>query len=303
MFEQIKIMIFMKYDYFCVSTIHNNMSGHGISLLIAACIMSACSVDYATKITISARPESTKSGFDADGKIAFVDGDCMTIFDGSHNRKFTTSAVYDDGSADFSGVVSTPQDSYIAVFPYQENCNLYGDGVRLNILHVQEAVAGSFDPLTNLSVGRAEIVGGKYSVNLKNVCALLKFSVPEGTSYAAAMLQTNYEYLTGAMLCSVDDTPVLTPDYEPTTSSVILKGTITGGNWYYMAVSPAVLEGGFALHLFDSTQDLDRGSFSTVKATNTTITLKRSEILNLGIIGAEPGAAFENIAGETVFEW
>lgn len=282
-----------------------------IILILAACVMTACSqnVEEALlKLTITVRQDNADSRtvLGEDNSVSFVSGDHIAVFDGAAvKRDFTTSAVYDDGSADFTGSISEPADSYIAVYPDHDGCYFYGNYVHIVIPETQTAVAGSFDPAANISVGSTtSITGDTHSLNLKNVCALLKFSVPEGQSYSTAILVTMNDNMAGGMLCTLDGEPTLFPADEGPSDFVTLQGSITGGNWYYMAVKPDVLEGGFALYLFDeqvSSDELEK--YSTIKSTTKTVTLQRSRILNLGIIGAEPGATFEPLDGEIVLNW
>ena len=282
------------------------MYRHNIIILLAACMLTACSKDCEKTLTISALTEGngTKTVLMEDRSVAFTESDCLAVFDNAECRKFTVSAVYDDGSADFTGSLTTPANGYYAVYPYQDNCYVYGDKVCFTIPDVQSAVAGSFDPAANISVGRSVIVSeDTHSLTLKNVCSLVKFAVPEGKTYEAALLMTSNLYLAGEMLCTPGSAPSVEPTGETAASSVTLLGTITGGNWYYMAVRPVDLADGFALHLFNKAEDVETYNYATVKYTTNAVSFKRSRILNLGIIGAEFGAGFEPLAGETIFEW
>lgn len=280
-----------------------------IAFLMSAMILAGCDKECVTTLKISARSEgqATRTALREDRSVAFTDGDCIAVFDGADKRKFTSSTIYDDGSADFMGSIISPTDSYIAVYPYQAQCTPYGDGLFLMIPETQNAVAGSFDPAANISVGRTEnIADDTHTLSLQNVCSLVKFSVPEGMTYSTAILFTGTPEvcLTGGVHCTVDDNPSTNPDFDTYNGYAILQGTITGGNWYYIAVNPATLPEGFALYLFDGEGRVEElADYSTYKGTEKSVTLKRSGILNLGIIGAEPGAAFEPLDGETIFEW
>lgn len=279
-------------------------------IIISLSALYACSREDLTRLTITARPEgaSTKTVLQENRSVSFDVEDHIAVFDGNMVKKdFTITKIYDDGSADFAGMITEPATSYIAVYPYGNDCQLFNDDVIVTIPTIQKAVPGSFDPAAGISVGRTgSIFSDTHTLEMKNVCSLVKFSVPEGTSYSTAILfQTDQDvYLTGQMRCTVSDEPAIVPVYGECFSNVTLQGEITGGNWYYMAVCPAVLNGGFALYLFDKTVTIENiADYSTVKATDKKITLKRSEILNIGIIGAEPGASFAPIDGETTFVW
>lgn len=282
------------------------MPNNKIALVLLACAAVSCSHEGETRLIISAsRPEAVRTVLNDDRTVSFTEGDCISVIDGGGSvRKFTSETVYEDGSADFLGSIITPADDYVAIYPHNSSYTFYGSGVLLCIPDVQTATADSFDPAANISIGRTEsIVAGTTALQLRNVCALVKFSVPEGTSYGGAVLVTGYDYLTGQMVCSADDAS-LSPTGDGSSSMVTLDGNIAGGHWYYFAVSPATLSNGLALYLFDGAADAaELENYSTIKSTTRSITLERSMVLNLGIVGAEPGASFNPIDGETTFEW
>ncbi len=304
-------------------------------LLGAACLLAACNSEAPRyRLTISAAAENpagtpakpaaikdannstnaaaadgaTKTVLQEDLSVSFTSSDKIAVF--SENglaNPFDISKLYEDGSADFTGSVDYQADSYIAMYPYQTGSSaLISTGeVLVKIPAVQTAVAGSFDPAAAISIGRTVNTNGNiHSLELKNVCALLKFSVPVGESYSVAQLISADEvYMTGEMVFFANENPTLTyiRDYESV--DVQLRGTIEGGNWYYIAVSPVTFNHGFALHLYEKESDVESGNYATVKGTTAEVQLKRSEILNLGIIGDEAGAGFEPVSGETIFEW
>lgn len=279
-----------------------------IILLLAASVIAGCSKDIERTLVIRAHTESsgTKTVLLEDLSVAFSADDRLAVFDGAGSRReFSIQTLYDDGSADYMGSISTPASSYTVVSPYMNGCYLADGDLVVTVPEVQTAVAGSFDPAANVSVGCTEtFFGGANTLSLKNVCALLKFSVPEGTSYGSALILSAGNSLSGEFSCTVGNAPEASPVTGKTLDHVILKGGISGGNWYYMAVCPSVLEGGFAFYLFDGEGSMEKlEDFSTVKSTARAVTLKRNVILNLGIIGAEPGAAFEGLDGTVKFEW
>lgn len=267
------------------------------ALLLAACLATACTqeiVETAT-LTISAQPEAdgagtaplTRTVLNEGNGVSFVSTDKLAVFDGTKVREFKALNVYSDGSAEFSGPITTPQDHYYAVYPSSAGLALEGDKVLVRIPNVQTATAGSFDPAANVSIGRTDFTDWyNHKLTLKNVCSLVKFSVPEGKSYAAAVLMTGSDaVLTGDLFYTMEDVPAFyNADDDYQTASVTLKGNITGGHWYYIAVNPCTLEGGFALYFYDSEEALAGGYYATYKNTDKDVTLGRSKILNLGVV-------------------
>ncbi|MBQ0077066.1 MAG: hypothetical protein KBS55_00305 [Bacteroidales bacterium] len=290
----------------------------GAAVLMAACnnaaplyrikISAAAENPTGTPAKPAAVKNATKTVLEEDLSVSFTSSDRIAVF--SENglaNPFTVSTLYEDGSADFSGTVDYEDDSYIAMYPYQTGSSaLVSTGeVLVKIPAVQTAVAGSFDPEAGISIGRTVNTNGNiHSLELKNVCALLKFSVPVGESYSVAELITGDDvYLSGDLVFLANEDPVNTYVVDFESSDVQLCGTIEGGNWYYIAINPVTFEHGFALHLYEKESDVESGRYATVKSTNASVSLKRSEILNLGIIGTDAGAGFEPVAGETIFEW
>lgn len=278
-------------------------------LLAAACLLAACDRSGETVLTISARVENadTKTALQPDRSVWFTLGESIALRDGGNWKEFTAQTVYEDGSADFTGAVSQPAETYIAVSPYKASYGFHKDDLVLDIPSVQTAVAGSFDPEAAISLGCTEnIPGNGQNLKLWNTCALIKFGVPEGTTYHSAVMVTS-DFISGKWLCPITDAPELRLyDESEAYGHVSLQGTISAGNWYYIAVAPTTLTDGFAFYLCDDTETfmtIDENTSFTFKETEKTVTLHRSEILNLGIVGAEPGAAFEPLAGETLYEW
>lgn len=253
------------------------------ALLLAACLATACTQELVetTTLTISARLEAgstpaTRTVLDENNGVSFVSTDALAVFDGTRRREFTAEKVYPDGSADFTGAITTAQDSHYAVYPHEAGLALQDNKVLVRIPNIQTATAGSFDPKANVSIGCTEKTAwGAQALTLKNVCSLVKFSVPEGRSYAAAVLLTGSDaILTGDLYYTMDGVPTFynaTDDYQR--GIVTLKGNITGGHWYYIAVNPCTLEGGFALYFYDSEEALAKDYYATYKATDKTVTL------------------------------
>lgn len=120
-------------------------------------------------------------------KVAWQKGDAISILpfnaegvNNNQNDKFTT----EDNSftATFNGFTAEDAISYIAIYPYRQEITgsydseeeKYPYGLdNLSIPSEQKAVAGTFNPLYNISVGYTK----KESPNLilKNICGLIKF--------------------------------------------------------------------------------------------------------------------------------
>lgn len=249
-------------------------------------------------VVISAKADPEAKAVLRDGSVvAFRDTDSLSVFsgtlDGFYNDGFAALNIYTDGTADFQGKLTEATDEAMAVmYPYQKDAILgrYGPmsaGQRklyFTIPAVQAAVAGSFDPAAFICTGLTESASdGALSVSLGTVCALVKFTMPEG-SYTKVTLTTN-DGKSFAGKCDVSNYS----DYKDinlaeTISTVTLKGTLVGGQTYFMAVAPVVASKGITVQIFD-----EEGHLAGEKSTANEVTFKRNTILNLGTLtGQDP---------------
>lgn len=279
-----------------------------IPILAALMLPVAC-----TRVDIPAEPEneqpdesiegsviiSAKSS--SDTKAALVDGlsvtfqgaDALSVFSGSgdnsNNDKFAAKEVYSDGTADFQGTLTEAagEDPMVVLYPYQEEASNAKNGKNRNLFFtlptVQTATAGSFDPAAFICTGLTEISDdGKLSVSLGTVCALVKFTMPEG-NYSKMTLSTNGgESLAGNCRVSKADGYQGNPSIGITTetqSTVTLSGTMAGGQTYYLAVAPVVASEGITVSIYD-----EAGCLAGEKLTTKEVSFAKNRILNLGTI-------------------
>ena len=114
----------------------------------------------------------TRTQLSGENKVTWQSGDAISIFDGTANRKFTTTQSGE--SVVFTGEAKKA-DSYYALYPYQENAKLDGNTIKyVTIPNVQEVSSGSFDASANISVAQAT---SDLQLAFKNVGSLVRFSV------------------------------------------------------------------------------------------------------------------------------
>lgn len=244
-------------------------------------------------LVISASADAdTKAALVDNTRLAFQSTDALSVFSGSgddySNDCFTVLDVYADGTADFQGTPALEAGAGMAVmYPYQEDAILerYGPTaanqrkLTFTIPVEQTATAGSFDPAAFICTGMTESVDESgLRVTLGTVCALVKFTMPEG-SYSKVTLTTNGgESLAGpASVSKADDyKDVITGE---TWSTVTLSGQFTGGQTYYMTVAPVTASKGITVNIFDP-----EGNLAGEKATAKEVVFTRNRILNLGTL-------------------
>lgn len=199
--------------------------------------------------------------------------DKIAVYNGSVVAEFTTDVT--DGSAKADFTTTNPSfseaGSYLAAYPYSDGLSFSDGKVSLTVPEKQTAKAGSFALGANVAVAS----GAAESLQFKNVCAYLKFTVPSSmTDLTKVEFAANgEESVAGEVSVNVADA-----SYSVTSgvSSVVLEGTFEAGKSYYIAVLPGTLEGGFTI-------TMTRGESTTVTMNTTkAFTFTRSHSANIG---------------------
>ena len=236
---------------------------------------------------VSFENNETRSVLNSDKTVSFQAGDEIKIFyegaqgegTGSNSgKKFTTTAG--GATATFTGEAEAGKPKYWALYPYQADAYktecVDGDVIELEIKLNQTATAGSFDPTANVCI--AESTDGK-TFEMKNVCSLVKFCVPAGKIYEKARIISKGSdiYIKGTYKTSNCELNYA----DGSGVNVFLKGTIEGGNDYYIAVAPGTSATGLDFYLYNNESDTTP---AVQKTTSKSVTFNRSKILNLGVI-------------------
>ena len=239
-------------------------------------------------LVISARTEAdTKAVLNDGTKVAFQSTDSLSVFSGSdewfYNDMFTALGVHSDGTADFQGTLSEEtEEGLVVMYPYQSNASheKYGKTRKLyfTLPAEQTATTGSFDPAAFICTGVTESTDEGFSVTLGTVCALVKFTMPEGSFSKVTLTANGGEALAGSGSVGKTD------DYKDFNISdengtVTLSGQIAGGQTYYMAVAPTTASKGITVQIFD-----EDGNLAGEKSTTNEVTFTRNRILNLGTL-------------------
>ena len=246
-------------------------------------------------VIISARTASdTKAGLMDGNVVAFRDTDTISVFsgteDGFYKDKFKALNIYTDGSADFQGTLTEETgEAMVVMYPYQEaeETRLEKNGKNRSLYFTlpveQVATVGNFDPAAFICTGVTESSDdGSLKVTLGTVCALVKFTMPEGSYSKVTLTANNNESLAGLCRVSKSDDYKGNESVDLTTetnSTVTLSGTIAGGQTYFMAVAPTTASKGITVQIFD-----EEGNLAGEKSTTNVVDFKRNRILNLGTL-------------------
>ena len=228
-------------------------------------------------MTFTADGPQTRTQLAAGNKVYWTEYDEIALWDGSEAyQKLMVDAESIDGSkATFSGP-AIPGADYTAFYPLVAVESMDATSVTFTLPAEQTAVAGTF--ANQLAPSLAKATGGSTNLVFENLCALVKFTVPddmagEGTFTLVGGKAT--EPLAGTLTCNTADGTLTAT--EPATR-ITLKGSFESGKAYYFVVMPGTLADGFSLLYEDSKSKLYR------KATGKSTELKAGHILNLGTL-------------------
>lgn len=212
----------------------------------------------------------------ADGKkVHWTKGDIISVFDDltSDNRPFEESGI-DGNNAEFTGYSVSGASEYIALYPYLSSAE-YVDGVISTVLPAgQKSVAGSFDTDLNIMVAKTS----DSRLSFRNVCALLKITIPQTMSDVTAVTVSSDSPLCGDMNISfdADGNPEMVPADPEAGKEVTVSdgGAVLAPGIYYLVVAP----GEHRLSLKMTTKD----NGTCVRFSSASKEIEANQIINLG---------------------
>ena len=225
-----------------------------IMLAAAVAVFASCakeqnpSVESAAPImvqkTFSADLVATRTSLENGKYVYWTEGDKISVFDNvsMKNNVFAASNINGSG-AEFTGYVADGASEYVAVFPYRFG-NTYATSptkVTATFPQIQKAVTNGFDTDVNLSVAISD--GEK--LLFRNVCALMKITIPEGvTNVRTISLANESARMSGKMSVQFDSEGAftVTGDGNDTNSSREVSldngGKAMAPGDYYIVVMP-----------------------------------------------------------------
>ena len=224
---------------------------------------------------------STKTTLDeTTGSVSWAVGDKLKLVckDGSDftTEALTASDIAEDGTATFKATVQAGKALKWAVYPSDIATELTDDGkFSVTVPQVQD---GNFE---HVSIEAGEI-GKDNTIALKNVCALLKFTVAnEGA--AKVFIGGNGAPLNGKVniSASILEAPYTAsediPDYQPN-----VEVSVNGPNTYYAAILPAKTTG-LSMQIYSANNTLLAENISS-----NVLDAPRKTIKNLGELRSTP---------------
>ena len=191
----------------------------------------------------------TKTSLGTDGKtINWTSDDVIAVFDFKNvKNEFKTTAV-NGASATFEGEVSAGTEQFYAVYPSNLANSASGSSLSVTIPTNQTPAAGTFAEEHNISVAKGVRPLGDGSqvesvVEFKNVCALLKFTLPDYITDATKVTVTSNSVLAGELTINYqDDEPKVTVS-SLGSKSISMTGTYAPGSTFWFVVAPGDISG------------------------------------------------------------
>ena len=211
--------------------------------------------------------EMTKTVLAEDGKVEWIEGDQVAIFDGSSNMNINTGA--DEGlrfkakssgaSVVIAGEADPAAEEYYAIYPYGSGHSLK-DGVFTSTIKAQQTVtAGSMAENCAVVVAKAE--AGSTTMEFKNVCSLVKFPLEVAGVKSLTLIGNNNEVIAGQFKLTWNDgDPHVTANSKPEVAVTLrdAEGADLVPGDYYFTILPTEFTKGFSviLGMNDGTQQI-----------------------------------------------
>jgi hypothetical protein len=199
----------------------------------------------------------TKTSLAGDGTtINWTDGDQVAVFyeaDGAYvksgNHEFFATEI-SGNEASFVGSVAKGTEEFYAVYPYDKAIVATPASVVVNIPATQYGKNNTFDEDLNISVARVIKNPGvpEVSAEFKNVCALLKFSVPRGLGTITRVQITADKYIAGNLTVKESSSSIsetATASVTPSTTIQMTPNssdTFSAENTFWFVLAPVELK-------------------------------------------------------------
>lgn len=273
-----------------------------IILASAVCMIAAsCHKDayiesgnqIANESLIISTGEQTKTSLNG-SDIYWSSDDVIAVFDNA-NTKNSFSAVSTNGSqAEFSGKVTKGTTMIYAVYPYNLATAANGSTLSVTIPVEQTSKDGSFAEEHNISVAKAEKTPNVETIDgikFKNVCALLKFTVPSYLSDVKKVTVSSNTVIAGDMTIDYSgEVPTCTVSTEGS-KSISMTGTYAAGSTFWFVLAPVNLDG------INVNVETSKGVYSM--STESKFEMTAGNYRNLGTLNLSPASIINATAAHT----
>lgn len=201
-------------------------------------------VPLSFSVTIEGNEDNTRTAINGTN-IVWVDGDKITLFDGTGNREFTYSA----SDHKFNGEALAHKTTYQAIYPYSSAASSHTGSLynTVTISAEQQAIKGTFDKSFVPMIAYVDATDKK--LHFCWAFSLMKIEVPSGASYTKIVV-SNYSstgtesYLSGTATVSYNAGVSITKSTGSSSVSLVpASGTTIDEGTYYLSIFPCSLTG------------------------------------------------------------
>ena len=219
-------------------------------------------------------------------EIHWTSDDVIAVFDNSNYKNQFSIAASEGSYATFSGEVTEGTTQIYAVYPHSLAVSASGSTLKVNIPADQTSKAGSFAEEHNISVAKGTKTPGNEAigdVTFKNVCALLKFTIPSYISDATSVTLSSNSVIAGELTVDYSgETPASTMSTKGS-KSITMTGEYPAGSTFIFVLAPGTLDG------FTITATSAKGTWTISRSTQ--VELTAGNYRNLGTLELEQANA------------
>ena len=229
-------------------TIIRTILASAVCMIAASCLKDASfesgKQNLSEPLTISTEKQ-TKTSLNGT-EVHWSSDDVVAIFDNSNTKNKFQAVSTNGNNAEFSGEVTSGTTMIYAVYPYDLANSANGSILNVTIPVEQTSKDGSFAEEHNISVAKAEKTPGVEAVEgitFKNVCALLKFTVPAYLTDVTKVTLSSNSVIAGDMVINYsEENPTCTMSTEGS-KSISMTGSYAAGSTFWFVLAPGTLDG------------------------------------------------------------
>lgn len=230
------------------------------------------------ELIISTSPE-TKTSLAEDGSVNWTVDDEIAVFDNANVKNKFDATVVNGARATFSGNVTIGSTQIFAVYPYELAIAANSGSLTVNIPVNQTPEAGTFAEEHNISVAKATKEADQTEIPntvFKNVCALLKFTIPSYIGDASKVTITSDKPIAGNLNVDYSGDAPVSAIAEDGSNEISMVGEFLAGSTFWFVLAPTTLNG--------LTVDVETARGVYTMSTTSEIKLTAGQYKNLGTL-------------------
>ena len=230
------------------------------------------------ELIISTSPE-TKTSLAEDGSVNWTADDEIAVFDNANVKNKFDATVVNGARATFSGNITVGSTQIFAVYPYELAIAANSGSLTVNIPVNQSPEAGTFAEEHNISVAKATKEADQTEIPntvFKNVCALLKFTIPSYIGDASKVTITSDKPIAGNLNVDYSGDSPVSAIAEDGSNEISMVGEFLAGSTFWFVLAPTTLNG--------LTVDVETARGVYTMSTTSEIKLTAGQYKNLGTL-------------------